>query len=737
VTLREIRAIRGRDLILSHSLPRLTLTLALAAVLAAPFGVLAAPPPRPAALPHAQDALPRFEPETCWFDLPEAEVAGETLVCGWLVVPEEHGMPDSLTLRLAVVLIRSLTFDPPPEPVVFVPEHPGQGAIATQAAALLSHPMRDLRDLVVYDPRGAGFSQPSLFCPEVEAVVLEQYAHPLDPAAAGQAYNAAALACRERLVLGGVNLSAYNTLEAAADLEDLRRALGFGQMNLYARGYGARVVLNTVRQFPEGVRGAVLDGPHTPLNNLLTDGPATASFALDEFFAACAALPRCNVWHRQLEREVVNTVDRLNSRPASLTLVDPYTGAAHPLTLTGDALTGYLLQLLARTDALTLMPELLQRIADGQYGPLESFISSVAFDPSFAPGAYWSAVCAEDGAAQLGPPDVSNLRRQVQYQAALVQSAFELCQSWRVRSILPLAAQPIISSTVPALILNGNFDPYTQRHNGELAAASFNQAANLVFINAGHGVYPAAGDCATEMVEDFWETPGLELDTGCVEETPELDFVIPPDVVEMPVRGLLNDLRAQRTQTLVWLAFLSLATLVLLSTLIVFPLAALFGKKDDGLEMPAFPSEIPTEIPTSLPPMPTAPPDLSQAGSILPNAAPWIAVLFGLGVLALGVAFPLLVVPVLEAGAPITWIGLPGSLTWYAIVPVALVVLALLMLITTVALWLNKATARGRKLYHALLLPAALLALGLLIGAGALLPAWRFLVTSFASTVGR
>ena len=42
---------------MSHSLPRLTLTLALAAVLAAPFGALAAPPPHPA----AQEALPRFE----------------------------------------------------------------------------------------------------------------------------------------------------------------------------------------------------------------------------------------------------------------------------------------------------------------------------------------------------------------------------------------------------------------------------------------------------------------------------------------------------------------------------------------------------------------------------------------------------------------------------------------------------------------------------------------------------
>jgi hypothetical protein len=130
------------------------------------------------------------------------------------------------------------------------------------------------------------------------------------------------------------------------------------------------------------------------------------------------------------------------------------------------------------------------------------------------------------------------------------------------------------------------------------------------------------------------------------------------------------------------------------------------------------------------------PPDLSQAGAMLPNAAPWLAILIGLGVLGMGVAFHLLVVPVLDAGAPITWIGLPGSLTWYAFLPLALLLLTILLLVATVALWLNKEFSRGRKLYHALLLPAALLALGLLIGAGALLPAWNFVASAVNSALG-
>jgi pimeloyl-ACP methyl ester carboxylesterase len=708
---------------------RLVLGLALLALLASSTAPALA---RPAPLPAAQEVVPRFEPDTCWFELPRGETAGETLVCGWLVVPEEHGVAGSLTLKLAVVLIRSITFQPPAEPVVFLPDQPGQGAIDTQAAALLNHPMRDLRHLVVFDPRGTGRSQPALLCPEVRAAQTAQFANPADPAAAAANYNRAALACRERLVQSGVNLSAYNTLEAAADLEDLRRALGFSQLYLYAPGYGGRVALNAVRDNPAGLGAVVLDGPLTPQNNLLTEAPANADFAFTEFFAACVQIARCSAWYRQVEREMANTVDLLNNRPAALTLVDPYTGLAYPMQLTGDALVGYVLQLMARTEALPLIPELIYRAANRQFGPLVSFISSVEFDPTFAPAAYWSAVCAEDGATQAGPPNVSQLRRWVHYQAAGIQAAFELCQQWRVRSVLPRATQTPVSSTVPALVLNGNFDPLSPRRYGDTAAGYFNQAAHAVFLNAGHNSYPASGDCAAGLVEDFWETPGLPVRTGCVAEVPAVRFVIPPEVIEMPVRGLYNDLRAQQPRTLLWLAFLGLSTSFLLSALIVFPLASLFGKKGEELEMPAFP----TEIPSGMPAMPTAPPDMSQAGSLLPRAAPWLVVLFGLGVLALGVAFPLLVAPALESGAPITWVGLPASLAWYAIVPAALLLLAVLLLVSTVALWLDKAAPRGRKFYHALLLFAALLALGLLIGAGALQPAWVYISSSVGSSLG-
>lgn len=50
----------------------------------------------------------------------------------------------------------------------------------------------------------------------------------------------------------------FNTEESAADVEDLRRALGVPQLNLRGGSYGTRLALEVMRSFPSSVRSAAL-----------------------------------------------------------------------------------------------------------------------------------------------------------------------------------------------------------------------------------------------------------------------------------------------------------------------------------------------------------------------------------------------------------------------------------------------------------------------------------------------
>jgi pimeloyl-ACP methyl ester carboxylesterase len=73
-----------------------------------------------------------------------------------------------------------------------------------------------------------------------------------------------AQSCRDLLVSQGFDLTAYNSIANASDLNDLRQALGHAQWNLYGTSYGTRVALVTMRAYPDGIRSAVLDSVLPP-----------------------------------------------------------------------------------------------------------------------------------------------------------------------------------------------------------------------------------------------------------------------------------------------------------------------------------------------------------------------------------------------------------------------------------------------------------------------------------------
>ena len=60
------------------------------------------------------------------------------------------------------------------------------------------------------------------------------------------------------------DLMAYNTASNAADINDLRLALGYDQVNLWGGSYGTRLALGVMRDYPEGLRSVVLDSVYPP-----------------------------------------------------------------------------------------------------------------------------------------------------------------------------------------------------------------------------------------------------------------------------------------------------------------------------------------------------------------------------------------------------------------------------------------------------------------------------------------
>ena len=173
--------------------------------------------------------------------------------CGDLIVPEDRTRPNGTRIRIHYAVTRGAgARSAEPCAVVYLDGGPGGSPLSD---GFLLEPFIARRDVVVFDQRGTGFSEPSLDCPEIDK---------LDPGAPSSQRSGAIRDCHVRLVAEGVDLAFYTTAEDAADVEDLRVTLRYPAWNLYGISYGTRLALAVMRDHPAGVRTAVLDSVYPP-----------------------------------------------------------------------------------------------------------------------------------------------------------------------------------------------------------------------------------------------------------------------------------------------------------------------------------------------------------------------------------------------------------------------------------------------------------------------------------------
>jgi len=422
--------------------------------------------------------------------------------CGTLAVPEDRSNPRSPRIHLKVAVIAALDRRAAADPLFILAGGPGQAATGFYAlvAPAFARVQRE-RDIVLVDQRGTGDSN-ALNCPFPD----EDETVELTPAQ----LRAHASACLASLQ---ADPRFYTTSVAVQDLDAVRAALGYAQINLYGVSYGTRVAQHYLRRFPDNARALILDGVVPPDAVLAVDGSVNAQRALELIFARCRADAACHEVFADPQTQFDTLRTRLSATPTRVSLPDPDTGVITPIDLRLTHLQIATRLLSYAPERAALMPLILdQAVAHSNYVPLaaQAVIMSKRYVDVIAYGMHNAVVCTEDmpfiNSARI---DRAALARSYLGTAQL-DGLVDVCREWP-RGVLDPDFHAELKSDRPVLLLSGSADPVTPPLYAERAAHGLSHASQIVLEGQGHG--QLATGCMPRVMARFLDagkTTGLD-----------------------------------------------------------------------------------------------------------------------------------------------------------------------------------------------------------------------------------
>ena len=439
--------------------------------------------------------------------------------CGTVQVPLDHDAPGEGTIEVAVVVDESTETEGAEAPVLLLGGGPGEAMVETYLTG------RDLRQetvvgraIVVMDQRGAGASDPVLECPDLPALTFQVYeAGELDAALD------ATEACRDDLADQGVDLDAFNHLANARDVELVRRALGYEQLNLRGASYGTQVALLAAQMFPDTVRSVVLSSPVDPQVNWVEDVGAGYADALQGIAAVCAADAACDEQVGDLRVAIEETVERLDAQPEQVTVALP-DGATSTRTYTPARFVAELFNFFYLEEYVRVLPALVAQAHAGDLTPLANAVAPVEHEHAGtgSQGMYNSMHCTGESGLMDPERALANIDDELIAEhwfphVRLGAAVAEVCARWDAEQLYD-PADITLDTEVPTLIVTGELDQVSLPRYGQQIDDALPTSHLIEVPQAVHSpleILSNPGPCGQSIVTDFLDDPATAPDAAC------------------------------------------------------------------------------------------------------------------------------------------------------------------------------------------------------------------------------
>ncbi|MGN6113467.1 MAG: alpha/beta hydrolase [Luteimonas sp.] len=462
---------------------------------------------KPARVADAPPAKPRMYGRIAFTPCTLEPLFGQDGVeaqCGSYEVAEDPARPDGRRIKLNIAWIApDDDAEVAPDPVFLLAGGPGQAAVEVypQVAPAFREVLKH-RNVVLVDQRGTGKSNP-LKC---------EGGKDLPDDAGPEAVRAETVRCLDALSKSA-DPRFYTTTDAVRDLEDVRKALGAAQIDLLGISYGTRVAQQYAMRHPANTRAIVLDSvaPNTLI--LGNDFAANLERALDLQFGQCEKSDACTKALGHPRAQLDALMATLRAAPPMVRYRDAATGESKEEPLTADAVAGLMRMYAYMPLASSLLPLELHEAAQGRYEGLMALSRMLgdSIGGQMAMGMQLSVVCSEDAFGLKSDPALEGTLLGNQFSDFLG----EQCALWP-KGAMPADFHQPLRSDVPALVLEGEFDPVTPPRYGEEVVKTLPNGRLFVLKGQGHNVIGAG--CMPKLFAQFLETADAKaLDGKCLD----------------------------------------------------------------------------------------------------------------------------------------------------------------------------------------------------------------------------
>lgn len=414
------------------------------------------------------------------------------------------------------------------------PGGPGGEGVSTGSLQWFPDAILDHYDIVYFDQRGVGLSNP-LACPaayaknflgyltETNQGGLEGYDLPEEQQAAIEDAHTFVDECVAEIGADSAKLRFFGTDQVAEDLETFRQAIGDEKFYLYGVSYGTAVAQTYAAAHPDRLAGLVLDGT---LDLTLTGeaGSISQEKAFDKVLVA--VLEACNkdeACAAELGGDALKVYDDLAAKVSKSPMAYEFplpSGEKVKRTFTFNQLEFTTAYQMYSLSGRMLFLRALAAAKDGDMVPMARLLHQQGMldpetfeylgDPTFSDTMFYSVLCTDD--SFFGGTPEERIEQTIQAGQASNGTVPRLdgnvytgltCAWWPSAPTEIVLNEPLTAEGVPTFVLNATLDPATPFEEGKTVFENLADGYHLYVEGGRHSIYGWGYDCPDQYITDF------------------------------------------------------------------------------------------------------------------------------------------------------------------------------------------------------------------------------------------